>query len=233
LPREAHITRQIEWKNTLSKYGCSVSLERTVHIRGAQVIVDVYAEAEEKTFLIEIGDIDDKRKTALMRFYAEQNPNIEFVHEPYYSDKMNEVLESLNAYRNSGEYKVFKRREHLKQLKEKKHEKRDSTIKLVSLFLGVFCFIFLFLSLSCAYWLYYITAVPVGIIMIVCAFIVLKPFFDFFSGNITVTNMEVRDEELDLDHECPQCGQTCSKEEYESGYCLDCDQIEMNLFEES
>jgi len=26
---------------------------------------------------------------------------------------------------------------------------------------------------------------------------------------------------------CPNCGQSCSKEEYESGYCLDCDQIEM------
>ena len=26
---------------------------------------------------------------------------------------------------------------------------------------------------------------------------------------------------------CPQCGQPCTKEEYESGYCLDCDQLEM------
>jgi len=31
----------------------------------------------------------------------------------------------------------------------------------------------------------------------------------------------------DRDYVCPNCGQSCSKEEYESGYCLDCDQIEM------
>ena len=30
-------------------------------------------------------------------------------------------------------------------------------------------------------------------------------------------------------YECPQCGQPCSEEEYEAGYCLDCDQIEMDI----
>ncbi len=29
------------------------------------------------------------------------------------------------------------------------------------------------------------------------------------------------------DYICPNCGQPCTKDEYESGYCLDCDQIEM------
>ena len=29
------------------------------------------------------------------------------------------------------------------------------------------------------------------------------------------------------EYECPQCGQSCTKEEFESGFCLDCDQIEM------
>ena len=41
------------------------------------------------------------------------------------------------------------------------------------------------------------------------------------------------DEQLELDYECPQCGQPCSKEEYENGCCLDWDQIHMSLFEES
>ena len=29
------------------------------------------------------------------------------------------------------------------------------------------------------------------------------------------------------DYYCPNCGQLCSKEEYEHGFCLDCDQIEL------
>lgn len=29
------------------------------------------------------------------------------------------------------------------------------------------------------------------------------------------------------EYECPQCGQECTQEEFESGFCLDCDQIEM------
>ena len=29
------------------------------------------------------------------------------------------------------------------------------------------------------------------------------------------------------DYQCPACGQSCSREEFESGFCLDCDQIEM------
>ena len=28
------------------------------------------------------------------------------------------------------------------------------------------------------------------------------------------------------EYTCPNCGQPCSREEYERGYCLDCDQIE-------
>jgi hypothetical protein len=28
---------------------------------------------------------------------------------------------------------------------------------------------------------------------------------------------------------CPSCGQECTKEEYESGFCLDCDTVEMGL----
>ena len=46
-------------------------------------ILDKIAEVEEKKYLIEIGDIADKRKNALMQFYAEQNSNIEFIHEGY------------------------------------------------------------------------------------------------------------------------------------------------------
>jgi len=28
-------------------------------------------------------------------------------------------------------------------------------------------------------------------------------------------------------YHCPSCGQECTQEEFESGFCLDCDQIEM------
>jgi len=83
LPREAHVERQVYWKNTLQKYGSIVNLEKTVQIRGAPVIVDIVAEIDGKKFLIEIGDIADKRKKALMQFYAEKNPTIEFIHENY------------------------------------------------------------------------------------------------------------------------------------------------------
>ena len=31
------------------------------------------------------------------------------------------------------------------------------------------------------------------------------------------------------EYECPQCGQSCTKEEYESGFCLDCDTVEMGI----
>ena len=118
LPREAHIERQVQWKDTLSKYGCSVSLERTVNIRGANVIVDVYAQVGGKIFLIEIGDIDDKRKIALMRFHAEQNPNIEFVHEEYGENKTQQVLSSLSSYRETQDYKDYLREQHLQKLFE-------------------------------------------------------------------------------------------------------------------
>jgi len=31
------------------------------------------------------------------------------------------------------------------------------------------------------------------------------------------------------EYECPQCGQECTKEEFESGFCLDCDTVEMGI----
>src|SRR3972149_2196107 len=37
---------------------------------------------------------------------------------------------------------------------------------------------------------------------------------------------ELRPEKI---YHCPSCGQECSKEEYESGFCLDCDTVEMGI----
>jgi hypothetical protein len=105
MPRQEHLIRQVEWKNTLEKYGCNVALEKIIQIKGARIITDVYAETEGKTFLIEIGGIEDERKTALMQYHADANPNIEFVHENYGEDKTSQVLEYIKAYRNSPEYK--------------------------------------------------------------------------------------------------------------------------------
>lgn len=105
MPRESHIERQVYWKSTLQKYGCNVNLEKTIHIRGAPVIVDVFAEIDGKEFLIEIGNIADKRKNALMQFHAEKNPKIEFIHESYGENKIQSVLESVSSYRETPEYK--------------------------------------------------------------------------------------------------------------------------------
>lgn len=128
MPREQHIERQIEWKKKLQEYGCNVGLEKTIYINGAPIIVDVYAKSEDKTFLIEIGDIDDKRKYALIEYYAKDNSNIVFVHEEYFANKMQDVLGLINAYRNSPEYKqLIKTKLELKQQREaeekKEHEK--------------------------------------------------------------------------------------------------------------
>lgn len=104
MPREAHIERQVKWKNRLQQYGCQVKLEKSVYINNTRVVVDIVARAEGKTFWIEIGDISDKRKIALMEIYAKQNPNIEFIHEPYNTNKIGKVLANLEAYRNSDEF---------------------------------------------------------------------------------------------------------------------------------
>jgi len=34
-------------------------------------------------------------------------------------------------------------------------------------------------------------------------------------------------ETREKEYTCPNCGQSCSKEEFEHGFCLDCDQIEL------
>ena len=68
-------------ETTTYKIWFNVVLEKTVRIRNAPVIVDVFAVLDGKKYLIEIGDIADKRKFALMEIYAEQNSNTEFIHE--------------------------------------------------------------------------------------------------------------------------------------------------------
>jgi hypothetical protein len=41
MPRQEHLIRQVEWKNTLEKYGCNVALEKIIQIKGARIITDV------------------------------------------------------------------------------------------------------------------------------------------------------------------------------------------------
>lgn len=107
MPREAHIERQVEWKQQLTKHGFRVTLEKTVRIRNAPVIVDVFAVLDGKKYLVEIGDIADKRKIALMQIYAEQNHNVEFIHEGYGQDKIQTVLQSSKSYKNSPEHNDY------------------------------------------------------------------------------------------------------------------------------
>jgi hypothetical protein len=49
-----------------------------------------------------------------MEFYASQNPNIKFVHETYGENKIQHVLEKIQAYRKSAEYQHYKRIQDLK-----------------------------------------------------------------------------------------------------------------------
>ncbi len=128
LPREAHLERQVQLKNMLQKHGCHVKLEKTIDIENAKVIVDVYVKSEGKTFLIEIGNIDDNRKTALMKIYAQQNPNIEFIHEGYGEDKSQQVLSSLSSYRETQEYKDYLGKIENKKKKLELRQKKGLTI---------------------------------------------------------------------------------------------------------
>ena len=127
MPSETHMRRQFQWKNALQRYGANVNLEQSLHIRRAKVIVDVIAKVERKTFLIEIGKINDERKHALLEFHAEK-PNIEFIHEDYGDNKIPMVLEQIGAYRNSEEYKTLVERRRRAEREFDMREKRKQKI---------------------------------------------------------------------------------------------------------
>lgn len=103
MPREEHIMRQVTWKKRLEQYG-KVELEKQLVIRGARIVADVYAQIEGKEFIIEIGDIGDNRKNALLQFYAESKPNVVFIREAYGENKIQEALEQIKTYLRSPEY---------------------------------------------------------------------------------------------------------------------------------
>ena len=142
MPREAHIERQVQWKNKLSEYGLKVNLEKTIYIQNAPVIVDVFAELEGKTFLIEIGDIEDKRKKALMELYAEQNRDIDFIHEPYNTDKISMVLENVTSYLISPEYHQIQMAKEKARITKEKTEKQKSTVYLFIIIIFIVGFIY-------------------------------------------------------------------------------------------
>jgi len=110
--------RQVEWKERLQRYG-QVEVEKQLRIKGARVVIDVYAIIENKEFMIEIGDIEDERKQALLQFYAESKPNTVFIHEAYGQDKIQEVLEHINAYLQSPE-RQLEMRKKIEELEKKK-----------------------------------------------------------------------------------------------------------------
>lgn len=151
MPSERHINRQIQWRDTLRKYGANVSLERMIRIRGARVVVDVYAEIEGKISLIEIGNINDERKTALMSFYAESEQKVEFIHEPYGYDEIPKMLESLEAYRKTQEYKDFLAMKELTRQQKERRIEEANTLRQISLILGVLGFLTLVICLCLGY----------------------------------------------------------------------------------
>ena len=123
-------------------------MENTIYINNAPVIIDVYAEVERKTFLIEIGDIADRRKVALLELYVNQNPNIEFIHECYGENKIQQVLDFITAYhekervyRESPEYKkLLEKRELLKKQETIKQYKRK--FKIFFGFSSIICLLY-------------------------------------------------------------------------------------------
>jgi len=205
MPSERHIRRQIEWSEKLRKYGCKVSLEESIRVEGARVVPDVLAKAEGKTFIIEIGDIEDERKNALLSLYAKQDPNVEYVHEPYGSDK------------------ELKRVEFIKELKYKKLQKNRAFLRAVSWISGI-------TFLLCILFSPYIKSSETIAIILFTFFCLwlLFGFVHFVSSPNTIfgrRDIPVKYSEIELNHHCPQCGQPCTKEEYKSGYCFDCNQV--------
>lgn len=159
MPREQHIVRQVQWKNKLQEYGCSVNLEKRIYINKAPVIIDVYAEVEEKKFLIELGDIQDKRKIALLELYSRQKHNTIFIHEEYGENRIQQVLESINGYLHSPEYKQILRDRVIRQeIQDRKtiedmHNKRLQLLGL-SIIMWVPAIVLAFLSPEiAAYWI--------------------------------------------------------------------------------
>jgi hypothetical protein len=112
MTRQEHHMRQMKWFEELSKYGFA-EIEPSIKIRDAVVYPDVYGKIENIEFIIEIGDVDDKRKEALLEIYAEKNPLVVFVHEHYGEDKLGEVLGRIDGYQSSPE---VKNKKHLQEL---------------------------------------------------------------------------------------------------------------------
>jgi hypothetical protein len=120
--RQEHHMRQMEWFDELSKYGFA-EIEPSIKIPDAIVYPDIYGKIENKEFIIEIGEVDDKRKEALHQIYAEKNPSVVFVHEHYGEDRLGEVLEKIGEYQNSPEVQNKKYRQELCMLLEE-HTKK-------------------------------------------------------------------------------------------------------------
>ena len=149
MTRQEHHVRQMKWFEELGKYG-KAQIEPSVRIRKAEVFPDVYAEIDGKKYIIEIGDVDDQRKEALLELYAENNSDLVFVHERYGEDKIEQTLETIKEYQDSDECTE-------RQIQQMEMEKqRTALLKRRSLafwgvFLGFFVWVLSFaLALSSA-----------------------------------------------------------------------------------
>lgn len=143
MPREEHLVRQVEWKKKLEQYG-KVELEKQLSIRGAKIFADVYGQIEEKEFIIEVGDIADGRKNALLQLYAESRPNVVFIHEAYGENKIREVLEQINAYLHSPERQLEMRKKIEELEKKKKALPKDTMILGIGETVVILIFLLLF-----------------------------------------------------------------------------------------
>lgn len=143
MPREEHLLRQMEWKNTLTKFG-RVSLEKSISIGGALIYADVYATIDGREYIIEIGDMADKKKQELLESYG-KNQNVIFMHEGYGQDKIIEVLQTISRFRDSPSGKAQLFNLHL-QSRKKKLRNFGVKIGLFTYVLNVVLLIFFMIS---------------------------------------------------------------------------------------
>jgi ABC-type bacteriocin/lantibiotic exporter with double-glycine peptidase domain len=115
-----------------------------------------------------------------MQFHAEQNSNIEFIHEGYGENKISTVLESVMTYRETPEYSRLKEKQQkLEEIKERRAG-FNATWTMFCLIVFVFCFGIPFFSSSLIF------LMGIGLLM---------PFMWFFIliiGNRRYSNEEQR-----------------------------------------
>jgi len=130
--------------------------------------------------LIEIGDIQDKRKIALLELYTRQKHNTIFIHEEYGENRIQQVLESINVYLHSPEYKQILQDRLIQQdieIRKRIEDKHNKRMQLLGLSIIVFvpAIVLAFLSPEIVgYWIAF-WIVMIFLLPLMSAFMLLDP----------------------------------------------------------